>query len=450
MLLLDLLYVLVFVLISPWLLVMVLIRPAFRAGLAARFRPALEAAPSRQTVWLHGSSAGEIDLLRALVARIETLPGDYRIVISAFAVSGFAAVKKAFPGHTVIYFPVDVSPVVRAFLKVIGPQLIVLVESELWPNFIATADRANVPVCLVNARMSGKSFRSHRRLPLIPWALQKLSMLAAQTDEDAARFRELGFPDDRLYVTGNMKYDLCDIGDADDALALRRQIRERYGVDDATPVIIGGSVHRGEDRALARACRRLVDAGRQFALVIVPRYPAEARAVAAELREQGLTAVLKSALTGDGQNVFDDPSRVLVVDTMGELKRFYAMADIAYVGGSLHFRSSNKGGHNLMEPAVLGLAVLFGPHNYSFRDTVRDLLAAQAGVLVHDQDELQASLGRLLDDPQSRRDMGQRARRVVMDNRGAARKNLLLLRDYLSPGGVRPEPQPNEGIHIQS
>jgi len=450
MLILDVLYLLALIVISPWLLVMVLIRPAFRAGLLARLRPALRAEPSRQTVWLHGSSAGEIDLLRALTGQIEQLPGDYRIVISAFAVSGFTAAKRAFPEHTVIYFPLDFSPIVRRFLRVIEPQLIVLVESELWPNFIATVDRAGVPVCIVNARMSDKSFRNHRRLALIPQGLRKLSMVACQTEEEAARFRSLGVADEHLHVTGNMKYDLCEIGDPDQASQLRQRLRDRYGIDASTPVLIGGSVHRGEDLLLAQAYRQLVDAGRKLSLVIVPRYPAEAPDIVAELEPLGLLGVRKSGITDDEKLEPDDLSRVLIVDSIGELKHFYAMSDIAYVGGSHYYRASNKGGHNLMEPAVLGLAVLFGPHNYSFRNTVRDLLNAQAGLLVNDQAELTASLERLLDDPQSRIDMGQRARRVVLDNRGAARQNLRLLRNYLSPVGVRPETQANEGIHFQS
>lgn len=167
-----------------------------------------------------------------------------------------------------------------------------------------------------------------------------------------------------------------------------------------------------------------------------------------ELENQGLEGVRITALKKRRQWLFDDASRVLVVDTMGELRQFYAMSDIAYVGGSLHYRGSNKGGHNLMEPAVLGAAVLFGPHNYSFRDTVRDLLKAGGGELVYDQEELQASLEKLLDDPQSRVDMGLRARRVVLDNRGAAGLNLKLLRDYLTPGHARPDSTTNQGIRI--
>ena len=446
MMLLDILYALAFVIALPWVLFMLLTRPAFRAGLKARFKPALETDPGRKTIWLHGSSAGEIDLLRALVEPVESLPGDHRIVISAFSISGYTLARKAFPDHSVIYFPADFSFVVRRFLKAIDPVLIVLVESELWPNFIATVHRAGVPVCVVNARMSEKSYRKHQRIRLIPRALTKLDMIAAQTDEDAERFIELGVDADRLHVTGNMKYDRCDTGDARENAALRRELREQFGIASDMPVLIGGSVHRGEDRVIVSVYKRLIDAGYMLRLVIVPRYPAEAPAVIGELENLGLEGVRKTARTKRTGTVFDDPSRVLVVDTMGELRRFYAMCDIAYVGGSLHYRGSNKGGHNLMEPAVLGAPVLFGPHNYSFRETVRDLLEARGGALVQDEDELFEELARLLDEPESRSHMGERARQVVLENRGAAGHNLELLRDYLPPGELQRDSTTNQGI----
>lgn len=446
MMLLDILYAIVLIIMSPWVLIMLLIRPAFRAGLGARFRPGIDPDPARRSIWLHGSSAGEIDLLRALVGPMERLQGDHRIVISAFSISGYTLAKKTFPEHAVIYFPFDFSFIIRRSLRVIDPSLIVLVESELWPNFISEAHGAAVPVCVVNARMSEKSFRWHQRVPLSPWVLRKLDLLATQTEEDAARFRELGVSPERLHVTGNMKYDLCNTGDSGENRELRRQLRERYGVASDVPVLIGGSVHRGEDRVLVSVYRQLVDAGHRLCLVIVPRYPAEVPAVLGELDNLGLVGVRKTELARREAQMFDDSSRVLVVDTMGELRQFYAMSDIAYVGGSLHYRGSNKGGHNLMEPAVLGVAVLFGPHNYSFRETVRDLLEADGGALVHDQEELLARVETLLGDPQSRVQMGERARRVVLENRGAAGQNLELLRDYLPPGGALPDSTQNQGI----
>ena len=449
MMLLDIFYAVMLILVSPWVLLMLLTRPAFRAGFSERFRPRLAPEPSQQAVWLHGSSAGEIDLLRALVTQIESLPGSHRVVISAYSISGHTLAKKVFAAHRVIYFPFDLSFVVRAFLKTVNPSLIVLVESELWPNFIATVHRAGVPVCLVNARMSEKSFRRHRRFPLVPWALGKLDLLAAQTEEDAGRFRELGVSPEHLHVTGNMKYDLCHTGDERENRRLRKDLRQRYGIADDMPVLIGGSVHRGEDRVLISVYRKLIDSGRHLRLVFVPRYPADGPAVMGELDNLGLEGARKTELRKREDEVLSEPSRVLIVDTMGELRQFYAMCDIAYVGGSLHYRGSNKGGHNLMEPAVLGVPVLFGPHNYSFRETVRDLLEARGGALVQDGDELYESLAKLLDDADSRRQMGERARRVVLENRGAAGQNLELLRDYLPPGELQRDSTNNQEITTQ-
>ena len=444
MMLLDIFYASVIVILSPWILIMLVIRPALRDGLGARFRPGLEPDGSRQTVWMHGSSAGEINLLRVLVDQVEKLAGDHRIVISSFSISGFAIARKEFPAHPVIYFPFDFSFIVRRFLKTIDPGLIVLVESELWPNFISAAHSADIPVCVVNARISEKSFRWHQRVPLSPFVLSKLELLATQTEEDAVRFRALGVTPERLHVTGNMKYDRCNTGDDRENRALRETLRDRYGVASDLPVLIGGSVHRGEDRVLVAVYKQLMNSGRDLRLILVPRYPADAPAVLGELENLHLRGVRKTELTRREDEVFTDPSRVLVVDTMGELRQFYSMSDIAYVGGSLHYRGSNKGGHNLMEPAVLGLAVLFGPHNYSFRETVKDLLEAGGGVLVHDPNELAAHLERFLDDPSFRADMGRRARRVVLENRGAVGQNLELLRDYLPPGAARPVPTTNQ------
>lgn len=419
------------ILLSPWLLLMLAIKPAFRDGFAARFSLRNQKSSTCESVWLHGSSAGEIDLLRPLVKEIERRSVTTSIVISAFSISGIAAAKRAFPRHRVIYFPVDFSPVIRRFLKALQPALIVLVESEFWPNFIATAHKSNIPVCLLNGRMSQKSFQAHKRTRLIPWALKKVSLLAVQTESDATRFRDLGVAESRLRVTGNMKYDLQDGCEPNEWQNERRTLRQRYAVDEDMPVIIGGSIHRGEDLALAWAYRRLISDGYRLRLVIVPRYPAESLAVSGVLEQHQLVPRYKSGLPANKNDVFSDPLRVLIVDTIGELKSFYAMSDIAYVGGSLLPRGSNKGGHNLMEPAILGLAVMFGPHNYSFRDTVRDLLEYDAGLLVHDRDEIYSNLKGLLDKPALTANMGSRARQLILNKRGATAQNFALLEKYL-------------------
>ena len=213
MLILDLAYLSVFILSLPLWLLLLIIKPAFRTGLRDRFTPGDAGTEVSKTIWLHGSSAGEIDLLRPLVSRIEEHYPDSDIVVSAFAVSGYAFAKKTFPKHRVIYFPADLAFIIRRFFRVLKPILIVVVESEFWPNFFAASKRANIPLCVLNGKMSAKSYRSHKRTRLIPWALRKASLFAVQTDDHAARIRGLGVAAEAIHVTGNMKYDLSDTTD---------------------------------------------------------------------------------------------------------------------------------------------------------------------------------------------------------------------------------------------
>jgi len=431
-LILDLAYLSVFILSSPLWLLLFVIKPAFRTGLRERFVPGDDGRAVSSTIWLHGSSAGEIDLLRPLVSRIEEKYPDSDIVISAFAVSGYAFARKAFPKHRVIYFPVDLAFIIRRFFRVLNPKLIVVVESEFWPSFFAAAKRADIPLCVLNGKMSAKSFRSHKRTRLIPWALRKATLFAVQTDDHATRIHGLGVAADAIHVTGNMKYDLSDATGSNDSSEERRTLRTRYGLREDMPVWIGGSIHRGEDEALAWVQSRLAGGKYALQLVIVPRYPADAPAIAGVFENHGLKAVRKTELDGSGEAVFSDPRSVLIVDTIGDLKRYYAMSDVAYVGGSLHFRGSNKGGHNLMEPAILGIAPLFGPYNFSFQETVRALLDGDAGLLVHDQDEIYRALKAFLDSPGSAAQMGTKARQVILRNRGATEQNFTLIEPYIS------------------
>lgn len=429
MIVLDLAYLLVFLVSSPLWLLLLVVKPAFRAGLRDRFLPPLQPASGRRTIWLHGSSAGELDLLRPLVDRIEDRYPDSPIVISAFAVSGHTFAEKIFPGHRVIYFPVDLAFVIRRFFEVIDPALIVVVESEFWPNFFAVAERRKIPICVLNGKMSARSFRSHRVTRLIPWALRKAALFAVQTADHAERFRGLGVPASAVHVTGNMKYDLSDTADGRE---VRRSLRKRYGVAETMPVWIGGSIHRGEDEALARVQDRLINEGHEIRLVVVPRYPAEANAMSVVFREHGLTPVCKTELGGNGTQAFRDSRTVLIVDTIGDLKRYYAMSDVAFVGGSLEFRASNKGGHNLMEPAILGVAPLFGPYNFSFRETAQALAEGDAGREVADQADIYRVLKHFLDNPGMAAAMGDRARQVILGNRGATDLNFKLLEPYIS------------------
>jgi 3-deoxy-D-manno-octulosonic-acid transferase len=423
-LLLDFVYLIACIIVSPWLVYRFC--AVGRRDFARRFGIGL--GPSLSScVWLHGSSAGEVAVLRPLVAALEREHPDTPLVISAFTATGLATARKLFARHRVVPLPVDLSFVVSRFLTWFKPRVLVVAESEFWPNLIAVAHARGIPAMLVNGKMSAKSFGAHARTRLIPRALAKLAVLAVQTEEHAARLKALGVAAGRLHVTGNMKYDLAPpTGSAESGLALRAAL----GFEPADVVIIGGSLHDREDEALLDAFAAARAAVAPAALVIVPRYPTDAETVEHRAKARGF-AVTRKTDVDSGAARAPGNSGVLIVDTVGELGRLYSIADLAFVGGSLFYRGANKGGHNLMEPAVFGVPVLFGPYNFSFKETVDDLLAADAGRLVRDADELRAAIVALVADGGERRALGSRAQRVVDRGRGATARNYALLEQLL-------------------
>jgi 3-deoxy-D-manno-octulosonic-acid transferase len=421
--LLDLVYLVVCVLLSPWILYRSC--TAGRRDFALRFGVGLRDS-TRPCIWLHGSSVGEVTVLKPLVATLEREHPGVPLVISAFTATGVAAARKLYASHQVVPLPADLSFVVARFLARLKPRLLVIAESEFWPNLIGRTHDRGIPVALVNGKMSAKSFALHTRTRLVASVLAKFAVLAMQTEEHATRLRQLGVAPGRLHVTGNMKYDLTTTGGG----ALGPALRAELGYEPTDVVVVGGSLHDGEDEALLDAYAAARAAVREAALVIVPRYPAEAETVLARARARGFAAVRKTAVDS-GAATAPGRSGVLVVDTLGELSRLYAAADLAFVGGSLFFRGANKGGHNLMEPAVLGVPVMFGPYNFSFKETVDDLLAADAGKLVRDAAELRASVVALVADGAARRALGQRGQRVIEAGRGATARNYALLAQSL-------------------
>ncbi len=429
-LLLDLGYLLGALTASPWLLYRLVKTGGWRR-LPARFGARL-GAPLEGSIWLHGSSAGEVSLLRPLIARLERDRPGVPLVVSTYTATGFAAAARAYPRHRVILFPLDLSPVVRRFLRRLDPGLVVIVESELWPNFLLAARARGVPVALLNGKMSEKSRSAYARTRIVPRTLRAVAALGVQSAEHAERFLALGVPAERVHVTGNMKYDLAEpVPDGDE----RRRLRARLGFGSGDVVVIGGSLHAGEHEALAAAFGALPP-GAGAGLVIVPRYPTDVPGVVELLRRRGFETVRKTALDR-GHGPAPGRRAVLVVDTVGELGALYTAGDIAFVGGSLFFRGSNKGGHNVMEPAVRALAVLFGPYNFSFKETVEDLLRADAAMRVDDAAALTEALAALVCNPLRRAELGERARRVVLRGRGAAERNYRLIEPFMTPHAGR-------------
>jgi 3-deoxy-D-manno-octulosonic-acid transferase len=429
--LLDFIYLLAALLASPWIAYRLIAKGDWR-GLSARFGVGL-GSPLRQSIWLHGSSAGEVALLVPLVRLLDEGAVSSPIVVSAYSATGIAAARKTFPTRRVVVFPFDLSFVVDRVLKRVDPAVIVIVESEFWPNFLLAAARRGVPVVVVNGKVSARSSRLYSHTRLIPRLLSQLRLLAVQSDEYARRMSELGVPEGRIRVTGNMKFDL--VHEPEDSERSRLQ-RALLGYRPDSIVVIGGSVHENEDAALVDAIRALAAGREDIGLVLVPRYPRDAGRVEQLVAAAGLMAVRKTAIDR-GECTPPGTSGVLLVDTVGELRQLYGIADVAYVGGSLFYRGSNRGGHNLMEPAVQGVPVVFGPYHESFKDAAAELIDAGGGFEVRDATELLATLRRLVDDEDLRSSCGQRAAGVIAARQGATEANFELLIDVLARAGIR-------------
>ena len=424
-LLLDIGYLLAALVLLPWLIYR-MARRGESGELLSRFGFGLGTRTS-SSIWLHGASAGEVLLLQPLVRRLERDLPETPLVISAFSSTGLAAARGAYPRHRVVRFPFDLSMVVHRFLRRLQPRLVVIVEGDLWANFLLALCRRRISVVVLNGRMSPKSCRWHELTRIVPSLMRSMPLIAVQTEEHARRLHRLGVEARRIHVTGNMKYDLAPPpSNSREVPTLRARLG--YGTWDI--VIIGGSLHPGEDSALLRACRRVCgETRRAVALVLVPRYPADAERAEMKAREFGFPALRKTAV--DGGSEAPGTKGVLVVDTLGELRALYAAADIAFVGGSLVSRGRNRGGHNLMEPAIASLPVLFGPHHASFSETAAALVENGAGAEVRDWEELATQLIRLVEDDAERCRMGEQARAAIASRQGATEKNYALLRPLL-------------------
>ena len=373
-------------------------------------------------VWMHGVSVGEVLALVPLVARFRARFPGVPVVISASTTTGLTTAHDRFPDLPVFAFPLDWSWAVRRSLDTVNPRLIVLAESELWPNFLAEAKRRGVPVVVVNARLSPRSYRRYAMLGRVGrWLLTQVDHFAVQSPVYAEQLSRLGVPPGRLSVTGSIKYDgVC--GDRDNPKT--SQLRRLFGLRATDPVIVFGSTQAPEEALALRAFTQLQRQCPDLRMLIVPRHPERFEQVALLLAESGLPFVRRSQL----RQPLDRCPPLVLVDTVGELAAVWGLACIAFVGGSL---DGKRGGQNLIEPAAYGAAVVVGPHTWNFRDVVTRFTQAGALRVVHTGDELTATLSRWLADPIERLRIAETARQLVLSGQGATERTLAILQAFL-------------------
>ena len=429
------LYSLVLYLCAPLALLHLLWRGrknrAYLQRIPERFGCIPAAAPGQPVIWVHAVSVGEVQAASLLVKRLLGAYPRCRVVLTTVTPTGAARAGSLFPGEVEHrYLPYDLPHAVRLFLRRIDPQLLVIMETEIWPNLLHYCRLRGVPALLVNARLSPASYRSYRRLRRFSAAsVQMLTHIAARSAADAERFLALGAEPARVTVTGNLKFDL----EADGDIALRaRSLRKTIAGE--RPVWIAASTHAGEEEQVLDAFDRVRQAPADCLLIIAPRHPERFGPVDDLCRRRGLDVARRSASAGAGSGSAD----VYLLDAMGELPLFYACADAAFVGGSL----APTGGHNILEPAALGVPLISGPHTANFMEVVELFKAEDAIMIVTDAAQLAAAVTNLLRDGGPGRTRGARARQLVRRNRGAIDSVMELLEGYLPRKSV-----PNRARH---
>ena len=366
--------------------------------------------PEQKPVWIHALSIGELLSAGSLIPRLRRELADRPLYLSVSTASAFAMAQDRFAGSCdgIFYFPYDVAFAVTRCLDAVDPALIVLVETDIWPGFLAEVRRRQIPCCLVNGRLSPESFRTCSRFRLLfEPAFNTFRWIFPQSPGEAQRFVAIGVAPERVGHTGNLKFDVAAALPAGDALAA---LRKEFFIAADAPMLIAGSTHRGEE-AIIRSCfLRLRRRFPSLGLIVVPRRPDRGAEVSELFQGHDVRAALASQLNGS--------TPVIVVDRMGYLSRLYALADVAVIGGSF----VPQGGQNPIEPAAWGKPVLFGPDMHDFPDVAAWLLKAGGAIQTRDEQELFSACDRLFSDPQEAKAMGQRARSVVVDHQGATER----------------------------
>jgi 3-deoxy-D-manno-octulosonic-acid transferase len=425
----------------------------YRAGWSNRFGKIARKDPAlKKCIWLHAVSLGEVNAAKTLVEELENRFSDFEIVISTTTDTGFARATAVFgANYKVFYFPLDFSCMMRRAFHGIQPAICILMELEVWPNFVLIADQLNTPVIVVNGRLTDRSFSKYKKIkPFAKEIFRKLSLILAQTDEYAQRFIEIGCQSRRVFVTGSLKYDTAQITDkVDGADTLAEQLfgkieNRKSKIENV--LWVAGATGPGEEEIILDVYKQLTQQKRfsNLRLAIIPRKPERFDEVAQLIEQSGFNLIRYSqiknntteksnierrlsAIASATAEVTSDESRVILGDTMGDLRKFYSLAAIIFAGRSL----VPMGGSDIIEAAALGKCTIFGPSVYNFQQTADDLLAAQGGIMVKDKQELFETMQKCLSNPGFTEKIAHNGQNVIRKNQGATQKTIEQIAKFL-------------------
>ena len=428
------------VIASPWFVYQALRYKKYVGSLGQRmgYLPVSFNIDADRSIWIHAVSVGEVLTARPLISDLKRKYPDLRIFLSTTTLAGQQLARRSVPDvDAVFYFPFDLGIFVRRTLDLVRPRLFVMMETEIWPNLLRECRRRGVKTAVVNGRLSPKSFPRYRMVrPMMRRVLDDIDKFCVQSEESARRFIELGADPGRVVVTGSLKFDSLDLPSTAPQARARDRVLRYFRLPPSRPVILAGSTMKGEEAAVLRAFRRVRSTTPNALLILAPRNPERFGEAEQLARAEGWKVARRSDLAIDAEPRVD----IVVLDTIGELATLYQVATVVFVGGSL----VATGGHNVLEPAVFGKPIVFGPHMENFVEIADTFVTNGGGLQLENERELEEAFISLMSDPVRRARLGAAARALVEANRGAKEKSVSVLAALLPyearayPANVRP------------
>jgi 3-deoxy-D-manno-octulosonic-acid transferase len=418
----DLIYLLLMVIYLP----RYLLRRKFQRGFLSRLGFLPRDLKLKNPIWVHAVSVGEVMAVEGLLEELRVIYPDTQFVISTVTSTGNKLAKNiAKVNDFVTYLPLDFSFIVKRVLNRIRPGIFIIAETEIWPNLISILYKKKIPVVIVNGRISDKSFKGYLWIKfLLGPILNKINLFCVQTKRDQERLNSLGVIPDKIEVTGNMKFDVKDYADLKkDYLDYRRKLN----LTIADKLWVAGSTHPQEEEIILRAYKKLLSEFATLRLMLAPRHPERVFEIEDLIKKFGFSPFRITLLNSRTQE-FVNLRTVFILDTIGQLLSFYNIAEIVFVGGSL----IKRGGHNILEPAILGKPIVFGPYMFNFQEIMDLFLKNNAAILVHNEAELIQKIQELLRNPQNKERLGGIAKQLVLKNQGATQKNARLIKGLVS------------------
>lgn len=397
------------ILLSPYILFKVLTVPKYRKGITQKLgrvrKGVLRVLAGSRPIWVHAVSVGEVMAAHPLIRELKKQYPRRKLILSTVTVTGNHTAKQRVPeADAVFYFPFDYPWIVRRVISRINPALVLVAETELWPNFFRELKRQNIPSAVINGRISPKSYKNYLRFRrFFLDVFQHVTLFSMQSENDAARIKDIGASADKVIVTGNLKFDQ----------KIPPAQKPPIAIAGTRRVITAGSTHRGEEAILLEIFIRLRKKYPDLLLIIAPRHPERFDEVCRLITNSGFECQRRTTIKGQAKDV-------LLLDTIGELRAFYAVCDIAFVGGSL----VKVGGHNLLEPAAMKKPVIFSRYMFNFKEISEAIVRAEGGCVVRDKEELYMKLDNLLSNKDLAATMGEKAFSIIAANSGATARTI--------------------------